>query len=72
LNGIYRHYKGPLYVVLGLAQDSTNGPSEGLKMVLYYSLGKHKLCVREISQFTEKVPWPDGSMRPRFELLGDA
>lgn len=67
--GIYRHYKGALYVVLGLARYSNNDPHEGDRMVLYYSLEKRQLCVREMSQFEEEVLWPDGQMHPRFSLL---
>lgn len=70
MNGLYRHYKGGLYAVLGIATDSTNGRNDA-RMVLYWSLAKQKLLVREISQFNERVKWPDGVERERFmPLLG--
>lgn len=72
VNGIYRHYKGGLYAVLGLATNSTNGPLDDAKMVLYYSLTKHRLFTRTIGEFNEKVKWPDGVTRARFEPVPGA
>lgn len=69
VNGIYKHHKGGLYAVLGLARLSTNGPHDGEKVVIYYSLDKQQLCVREIGQFNEPVEWPDGKVRSRFAPL---
>jgi len=68
-NGIYRHYKGDLYMVLGVGRQSTNGPTEGEKVVIYFSIKRQQFCVREIGQFREKVKWPDGKMRPRFKAV---
>lgn len=69
LPGIYRHYSGVLYRVLLTGRDSTNGPDEGRTMVCYISDAEHGFHFREINQFTEKVEWPDGSVRPRFEWV---
>lgn len=69
MNGLYRHHGGGLYAVLGVVRDSTNGADEGRRLVLYFSLEKQALHVREIGQFSESVKWPDGQMRPRFDFL---
>lgn len=66
--GLYRHYKGPLYVVLGTVQNSTNdAPVEQEVMVLYYSLerGINNLRVRRETEFHEKVD-SGGMMVLRF------
>jgi len=68
--GLYRHYKGDLYAVLALVQDSTNS-EQGRSMVLYYSLAYGLLRVRWTREFIEPVVWPDGSERPRFERVTD-
>lgn len=65
MTGIYKHYKGGIYAVLGICSDSTNGRDDA-KMVLYYSLEKHQIHVREIAEFHEIVKWPDGKLRARF------
>lgn len=71
--GIYQHFKGPLYRVLFCAQNSTNplvGEATEESVVIYVSLDdphKGNLCARLESQFSERVEWPDGSARPRFE-----
>lgn len=62
IKGIYKHYKGDFYAVLGVARDSTNGAVEGRLMVIYYSLvGKDRLHVRDLGEFLSFV---DGV--PRF------
>lgn len=64
--GVYRHYKGDLYDVLGLVRDSTNGPNDGRWLVRYFSHAKQVEHVREVFQFVEMVRWSDGQDRPRF------
>jgi hypothetical protein len=60
--GRYRHYKGGLYDVLGVARHS-----ETLEpMVLYRALyGRQELWVRPFAMFTEQVNH-NGQLRPRF------
>ncbi len=59
--GLYRHYKGGLYRVLFVAQDSTNdsdGESTQEPVVVYISLTGPKagtICVRTEDQFSESV-----------------
>lgn len=62
--GIYRHYKGPLYEVLGVARHSeTEEP-----LVVYRALyGEYGLWVRPLAMFTERVV-VDGKEQPRFAL----
>jgi len=62
--GIYRHYKGALYEVLGTAQHSENEES----LVVYRALyGDYGLWVRPLDMFTESVT-KDGQTQPRFAL----
>ena len=62
--GIYRHYKGPLYEVLGVARHSeTEEP-----LVVYRALyGDYGLWIRPLEMFTELVE-VQGEPVPRFEL----
>jgi hypothetical protein len=49
--GLYRHYKGGLYVVLGVGMDSeTRGD-----VAVYYSLSHQGLRVRPLGMFCESV-----------------
>lgn len=62
--GIYRHYKGQRYQVLGTARHS-----ETLEeLVVYRALyGEHGLWVRPAPMFAETVT-VDGQPLPRFTL----
>ena len=75
-SGIYRHYKGQRYRVLGVARHSETEE----QLVVYQALyGEHGLWVRPMSMFNESLevngqsvarfvleqtepthPWPDG------------
>jgi len=64
LPGIYRHYKGALYEVLGTAQHSESEEP----LVVYRALyGDYGLWVRPLDMFTESVT-RDGQTQPRFAL----
>lgn len=56
-SGPYCHKTGTYYVLdpgpRGAAIDSTNGPDEGKRMVVYRSSGDGQLYVRQESQFAE-------------------
>lgn len=80
--GIHRHYKGPLYQVLGTAHDA-NDPDR--TAVVYFGLelnGAHlgpRLAVRTVEDFNGYVHPDDGSAcenghcvrsRERFLFLG--
>ncbi len=66
--GLYQHYKGGRYEVLGLVRHS-----ETLEvMVLYRALyGEHGLWVRPRAMFEQQVR-VDGAMVARFARLTDA
>jgi len=63
--GIYRHYKGQLYEVLGSARHSENEEP----MVVYRALyGDYGLWVRPQAMFCEEVRHDD-VVEPRFALI---
>ena len=62
--GIYRHFKGNKYEVLGVAKHSESGE----ELVVYRALyGEGGLWVRPLTMFVEEVPWK-GKRQPRFAL----
>ena len=65
--GLYRHYKGNDYRVIGLARHS-----ETLEPVVVYQAlyGERGLWVRPAAMFVEKVT-VDGKRVPRFARMGD-
>lgn len=63
--GIYQHYKGQQYRVIGVAQHSENEE----KLVVYQALyGAYGLWVRPLNMFVEQVE-VEGVQQPRFALL---
>lgn len=67
--GIYRHYKGNLYRVIGIALHSETGE----QLVTYealYNNPKSKLWVRPLSLFTEQVEI-NSLLQPRFKYLAE-
>lgn len=66
--GVYEHYKGKRYRVLGIAKHSETLET----LVVYVPLYKNKssaLWVRPLSMFQEEVE-VDGVRRPRFVYVG--
>ena len=67
--GFYRHYKGHIVKVLGVAKHS-----ETLEdLVVYDHLGTNELSdlwVRPLAMFLESVEI-DGTTMPRFEYIGE-
>jgi hypothetical protein len=63
--GLYQHYKGQHYQVLGLARHS-----ETLEpMVVYQALyADYRLWVRPLAMFHEKVLWNNEEI-PRFKFI---
>ena len=69
IHGVYRHFKGNLYYIEGLATDSETGE----KTVVYRQLyGERELYVRPLEMFLSPVDfkkYPDCKQQFRFELL---
>ncbi len=60
--GQYRHYKGNLYEVIGVAKHSETEE----QMVIYKCLyGDFSLWVRPLTMFLDTIP-VDGDLVPRF------
>ncbi|MDX1295112.1 MAG: DUF1653 domain-containing protein [Sulfurimonadaceae bacterium] len=64
--GVYRHYKGPRYEVVGVAKHSETEEQQVVYKPLY---GEHGLWVRPLTMFTETVE-VDGKQVLRFEYEG--
>lgn len=66
--GMYQHFKGGKYRVLGVAKHSETFE----EMVVYealYDNPRSKLWVRPLSMFLEEVE-RDGIKQPRFKYIG--
>ncbi len=63
--GIYQHYKGQSYEVIGIARHS-----ETLEhLVVYKALyGDYELWVRPLTMFLETIEF-EGVAQPRFRLI---
>ena len=74
INGIYRHFKGKLYKVLLLANDSeTNNDLNTRKVVVYQALyGEQLIWVRDYDMFLSEVDhekYPEVKQQYRFQEL---
>ncbi|MDE1825853.1 MAG: DUF1653 domain-containing protein [Candidatus Micrarchaeota archaeon] len=70
--GKYRHYKGKMYRVIGVARSSENPKEEMVVYMALYSskkFGKNQLWARPREMFAQKVN-VDGKMVPRFRYVG--
>jgi hypothetical protein len=72
LGGVYEHYKGGLYLVLGVGAHSETDEL----MVVYVALtGSHlpgpRMRIRPLSLFQDAVVWPSGVTADRFVFKGD-
>ncbi len=63
--GVYRHYKGNTYQVIGIAKHSETEEDLVVYRALYGAFG---LWVRPLEMFCEKVEI-GGKIIPRFELI---
>ena len=68
----YRHFKGNLYRVLGIAVHSETGE----KLVVYQAeYGERQWYVRPYGMFAERLPrnrYPDAKQEYRFALVPEA
>ena len=66
--GIYRHFKGNRYEVIGVARDSETEE----EIVVYRPLyGERGLWVRPLASFSERIE-RDGHVIQRFCYIGEA
>lgn len=70
--GRYRHFKGKLYQLVGVAHHSETLEEYVVYRALYESpdFGKDSLWIRPKAMFLEMVR-VDGKEAPRFEYIGD-
>ncbi len=64
--GIYKHYKGNEYQVLGVAKHSETLEELAVYKALY---GSGEMWVRPLAMFEEQVEW-NGKRVPRFQWVG--
>jgi hypothetical protein len=66
--GLYRHYKGGEYRVMGVARHSE---TEELMVVYQPQYGERDWWVRPLSMFTEQVEI-EGRLIPRFQHIEES
>ena len=68
--GIYQHYKGNLYEVIGIAHHSETLEEMVIYRALYNSpeFGDGALWVRPYTMFLEEIEW-EGVKIPRFKFI---
>lgn len=72
LGGIYRHFKGKLYMPLHVAEHTETGEQLVVYMALY---GDNKIWTRPYDMFMSKVDrekYPDAQQEYRMEIVPDA
>ena len=68
INGIYKHFKGHIYKVIGIAKDSETLEEK----VVYENIDTLELWIRDKKEFLSKVDknkYPDVEQEYRFELV---
>lgn len=66
--GVYEHFKGGHYLVLGVAEDSRDGESLVVYIRLYGAEG-NPMGARPLREFVGLVETPDGTLK-RFRYIG--
>ncbi len=68
LSGIYQHFKGEYYLVLGVARHSETEEKFVVYVPLYLREGP-RISVRPLEMFLDEVE-RDGKKMPRFKYIG--
>jgi hypothetical protein len=70
--GVYEHYKGKQYLVLGVARHTETGELMAVYVPLYELPDNRgaQMAVRPLEMFTEEVAVGTGT-RPRFRFKGE-
>lgn len=70
--GVYEHYKGKKYLVLGVARHTETGELMAVYVPLYELSDNHgvQMAVRPLEMFTEEV-LVGSERRPRFRFTGE-
>ena len=63
--GIYQHFKGNKYEVLGVGTDTER---TSVRYAIYKDVSTGEIWIRRIEKFLETVE-VDGETKPRFEKL---
>jgi len=68
--GIYKHYKGKFYAVLGVARHSEMHDEHFVVYMALYDggFGQNSLWIRPLTMFIENVEW-EGTTVPRFTYI---
>ncbi len=70
--GLYKHYKGKLYKVIGLARHSETLEELVVYQALYKTdFGINSLWVRPANMFLEEIVLKNGQKVKRFTYIGD-
>lgn len=71
VGSIYRHWKGANHLVLFTARQSTNGPDEGERVVVYISLASGQICARDEEDLHRKEAEVTSHMTEELEAALD-
>lgn len=69
---VVKHFKGNLYVIVGIAKEATNSDELRDKVVYRRLDGTGELWVRDLDEFNSEVDhkkYPDVTQKFRFELV---
>ena len=71
--GIWQHYKGGYYQVLGVGAHSETGEKFVVSISLSgIDLEGPRMRLRPIEIWSDLVKWPDGFHYTRFKYIGDS
>lgn len=65
---IFRHFKGTLYIVIGIAFDSEDPGTRKLRKVAYMSLDEGQIYHRDIDNFLDVVNREETEFKDKFRF----